>query len=193
MTDTLPPTVTPKRDWIQSTLTWLGHNRYLTVGVAVAVFIACQSWVPGCASTGTSPVTGEQLSAEALLVEREAELSRVRLEFQQKQAKTQASLARLKAEYEGAIAGVNAATGTSAQETEAALKALDSKYILAAEEIERKDSVVNSLYSLISQTGLANEVPGGALALGLIGTVFGLGAGADNRRKNAVIASLKGQ
>ncbi len=178
-------------DILNKVLKFIDYHRYSTLAIGLAGALLVFVYTPGCQSTAPSPLTGKQSTADALVVERDAELSRLKQVQSSKEVNTRNLLAQVQTDAQAKISAYAAALQQSGDETAAQIKKLNDQYALAGTQIEQKDATINKVYDLAVSSGLANSVPGGALVLGTIGTIFGLGATADNKRKNVVIAALK--
>lgn len=179
-----------KDDWIDRVAKWSSHNRYLVTAAVIS-----GAMLGGCflEPKAVSPVSGKNLTADALLAEKEAELDRIRFEREKSEADARAKMDAIRAKAEMDIRAIADANSIATREATAKVQQLDSQYAVAGEEIEKEQGLWRDAFALVQQSGVAELVPVLGPAIGGAGLMLAGALGLDNRRKNTVIKKLKGE
>ena len=153
-------------DYVHASMKWLSNNRYTVLATLVAgasVFLA------SCSFKAKDPLTGTQATKEELVANVDAV------------AKTSVSkYKKLEATFQAELASLQEADARTIAQYEAAIA-----------DVERQQETWTSVISWVGQIPAVSGNPLLGGALGLAGSVFGLGAVADNRRKDKIIKTTK--
>lgn len=155
-----------KTDYVHEILKWVSYNRYTVAATTVAgLFLGLAS----CQFTAKDPLTGEKVTKEVLQATLEA-----------KAKSSVAGYDKMLADYKAALA--------VAQENDSVLFA---RYESAMNQIDQQKQFWQGVIQWVEQIPAVSGNPllGGALGLG--GTLFGIGTLADNRRKDRKIKTAK--
>lgn len=166
-----------KNDVVHKILNWLDHNRYTVA--AVLVFIVTMGIVIG--------LTGCQSQTAGLTLAADGTAATVsRSEFERQALAGEKDLAVRRIELDGMVAAFNEE-----------VKAFNERVQAGLEELARQDAFKTELLDTIgvvavgAAEGTLNPASLVPIGIGLLGGALGLGASADNRRKDKVITNLK--
>jgi hypothetical protein len=164
-------------DLLNKTLKWLDYNRYtaLSLILFVVVLAGVVSFV-GCQSTTTALTP--QANGSFVKVDRS--------EFNRQAATVDKELAVKRIELDAQVAAFNKEVDAFNIQVQAGIAELDKQDAFRQEIV----NTVGLVATQAAQSGL-NPVSLIPIGIGLMGTALGLGAAADNRRKDTVIAQLK--
>lgn len=160
------------KDFVHRVFKIADHNRYSVVmTVAVIMALTALFATVGCASKTTSLRSGEKIDKNA---------------FHRETIAVEADLAIEQTELEAALAAHNEKVAAHNARVQAGLDDL-------ARQDELKARIVNAVGIIASDAMEGGVNPAGLipLAMGIIGAGAAIGTTADNRRKDAVIASTK--
>lgn len=162
-------------DYIHQLLKWISYNRFLAGAAALAISLG----VVACAPTSApSPITGELMTATELV----GEYNREVVQLQTRADALVASQAAIAAELEAITAEAGA---------------LDEDYTAAIEDAnQRAQSRIQALVGGLGALGtavpeLAPITERVAPIVPWAASLLGIGAVADNRRKNRIIKQAK--
>lgn len=179
-----------KDDLIDRVAKWSSHNRYLVTAAVIS-----GAMLGGCflEPKAVSPVSGKNMTADALLAEKEAELDRIRIERERGELDARTRMDNIRAKAEAEIRAIADANNIASQEATAKVQQLDSQYAVAGDEIEKEQGMLRDALELAKASGVAEMIPYVGSAIAGAAGLFAVGAGLDNRRKNGVIKKLKGE
>ena len=149
-------------DWFHKALKAVSYNRYTVLALMVAGATVALS---GCSITAKDPISGESVTKEQLAANLKAA-----------SIKKEAELAKIKSEYEFQV-----------QTATAGDTMLVAQYQAAMDVITKREQFWQSAVNWLGQVPAVSSNPLLGGALGLAGALFGMGTLADNRRKDAVI------
>ena len=165
-------------DVLNKLLKWLDHNRYLVL--SLLLFAVCLGWVVG--------MVGCQSQTAGLLPPAggEAVVKVDRSEFNRQAATVEKDLSIQRVNLDAEVAAFNREVDAFNQRVESGLEELDK-------QDEFRQQILDTVGLVASQAaeGSLNPVSLIPLSIGLLGGALGLGAAADNRRKDRVITDLK--
>lgn len=160
-----------KDDWIHRLAKWADYNRWTVIGVTLAiVMVASLGIFQGCEST-TIGFKGEKVTRDAFVIESMG---------------AERTLGDQKADIDAAIAKHNESVKAYNAMVDAGTADLDRQDEYRAELLTTLGSVATA-----AAAGGFNPVALIPIAVGLLGTLYGVGKKADNIRKDTVITELK--
>lgn len=166
-----------KTDLWHRTLKWLDHSRWTFFSIVVfTIMLAAFIGIAGCESA-TSPLFAP------------ADGSRVKIdrsEFMRQAGTAQKDLALRRVAIDAEIAAYNEEVKTFNERVDAGLQDLDRQDDFRAEIVNTVGLIATS-----AAGGTLNPVSLIPIGVGLLGGALGLGAAADNRRKDRLITDLK--
>jgi hypothetical protein len=164
-------------DVLNSLLKWLDYNRYTVLSILMfAIILGGVVGFVGCQSTTT-----------ALTPAANGSFAKVdRSEFNRQAATVDKQLAIKRIELDAQAAAFNKEVDAFNIQVQAGIADLDKQDAFRQELV----NTVGLVATQAAQSSL-NPVSLLPIGIGLMGTALGLGAAADNRRKDTVIAALK--
>lgn len=167
-----------KTDLLHSALKWLDHNRWTFFSIVACILIfAAFVGVAGCESTTAALFAPTDGSAAAKID---------RAEFARQADTAQKDLALRRVAIDADLAAYNEEVKAFNQRVDAGLEDLDRQDEFRAEILNTV-----SLVAANAAGGTLNPVSLIPIGVGLLGGALGLGAAADNRRKDRLITDLK--
>lgn len=161
-------------DWLHKILTVLDHNRFLVMSIiGIALCATLLFSTQGCEST-TLPLLGEE--------------NITRQELAQQAIQVQTGLDKKKAALDGGIAAYNLEVEALNQQIEAGMADLEAKDKIRADLLN-----VVAIVGEQAGAGTLNPYALIPLGVGIFGGLLGIGAGLDNRKKDAVILAQKSE
>ncbi|HRT88238.1 MAG TPA: hypothetical protein P5296_16650 [Anaerohalosphaeraceae bacterium] len=167
-----------KTDLLHSALKWLDHNRWTFFSIVVfAVMLAAFIGIAGCQSTTASLFAPADGSAAAKID---------RSEFMRQAGIVQKDLAVKRVAIDAELAAYNEEVKAFNGRVDAGLEDLDRQDEFRAQIVDTVGLIASS-----AAGGTLNPVSLIPIGVGLLGGALGLGAAADNRRKDKLITDLK--
>lgn len=166
-----------KNDALHNVLKWLDHNRYTVA--SVVIFILTMGIVIG--------LTGCEAQTAGLAATADGSVQEVsRTEFERQALVGEKDFAVRRIELDGLVAAFNEE-----------VKAFNERVQAGLNDLSRQDAFKQELLDTIgvvaigATEGTLNPAALVPIGIGLLGGALGLGASADNRRKDKVITDLK--
>ena len=166
-----------KNDALHNVLKWLDHNRYTVA--SVVIFILTMGIVIG--------LTGCEAQTMGLAAATDGSVQEVsRTEFERQALVGEKDFAVRRIELDGLVAAFNEE-----------VKAFNERVQAGLDDLARQDAFKQELLDTIgvvaigATEGTLNPAALVPIGIGLLGGALGLGASADNRRKDKVITDLK--
>ena len=166
-----------KNDALHNVLKWLDHNRYTVA--SVVIFILTMGIVIG--------LTGCEAQTMGLAAATDGSVQEVsRTEFERQALVGEKDFAVRRIELDGLVAAFNEE-----------VKAFNERVQAGLDDLSRQDAFKQELLDTIgvvaigATEGTLNPAALVPIGIGLLGGALGLGASADNRRKDKVITDLK--
>jgi len=161
-------------DWLKKLMDGIEHNRYVVIAAVIAaVGVGGLIGMAGCQSETAGIIPDTTVTRAGL--ERQA-------------IEVQADMAAERAELDAKVDAFNARVAKVNSELAAANADLDRKDEMRAKTLEAITTLtVNAASGTVNPTGVV------VAGLGIFGTLMGLGAAADNRRKDTIITEIKAE
>ncbi len=167
-----------KTDLWHSVLKWLDYNRWTFVSIIVfAIMLAAFIGIAGCQST-TAPLFAPTDGSAAAKIDRS--------EFMRQASTADKELSLKRVAIDAKLAAYNEEVKAFNERVDAGLEDLDRQDEFRAEILNTV-----SLVAANAAGGTLNPVSLIPIGVGLLGGALGLGAAADNRRKDKLITDLK--
>ena len=169
-----------KNDLLHRTLKWLDHNRWTVISILLfALLVGCALTTVGCQSTTAGLIAAAPGEPPAKVD---------RGEFHRQTAQVEKDLALRRVQLDAQLAAYNEEVTAFNSQVQSGQEELDRQDVLRAQLLDIVGVVATG-----AAEGTLNPVSLIPLGIGLLGGALGLGAAADNRRKDRVITGLKGQ
>jgi hypothetical protein len=174
------------KDYLHTSLKWVSHNRYIVLSLVLSAgLVGCAYFEPKAVvqSIDSRPLTEAQIKAAL-----EAKQAEILADQRARQLKLDNTLASERAAYEAKVKNLVVEQTIAIQSDQAFLDKVNGEVNTAITEITKKKEFFLDTYNMIHD-GLTLVNPQAGAVFGGVAGLLGIGALADKRRANKIIAN----